>query len=112
MFAKIGAAPKAPPKPTQTTDIAAVVKTEVDRQLKTMRASMEKLQALTGERGPRDGSAMAVVRGEIGAIGDVTMTASTLTIAPTAADYNKLLTDVQNVVALLERVRDTFVARE
>jgi hypothetical protein len=102
---------KAAPK----EDIAAMVRAEVAKQIATMhkdmRNSMERLQTLAGERGPRDGAQRAVMRGELADIGDVTMTASTLAADPTMDDYNKLLTDVQAVVALLERLRDTFTVR-
>lgn len=65
---------------------------------------LERLQALTGERGARDGSMRAVTRGDLSGAGRVNLTAVELGAGPTAADYNKVVADLQTLAALLARM--------
>lgn len=90
-----------PSKPRQQAvpDIRQVVREELATMLKP---NLERLQALTGDRGNE--SMKAVTRGDLSGAGRVNITAVPLTVAPTEADFNRVVTDLKLLASLLERM--------
>lgn len=75
--------------------------------------AVEHVQILVGERGPSDGSQMAVLRGDVMGGGQPADLQSTqITAAPTAADYNKLQADIAAIHSLLSAIYNTVSAKK
>lgn len=64
----------------------------------------EKVEKFTGERGDSEKTLTAIRRGELRAFATLKMNSSTVTGAPTAADYNDLQKDVANIYQMLQRI--------
>lgn len=67
-------------------------------------AQDERAAALVGDRGRQAQELKAVLHGDAAAAGLIKLQANFVTGAPTAADYNALLTDLRAVAAVLNRM--------
>lgn len=87
-------------------DLRRLVREELALLLKN---PLEKLQAMTGERGPDDGSLKAVRRGDLARIGAVALgSAHAAGATPSAAEFNALVDDVKTLAGLIERIGQAF----
>lgn len=64
----------------------------------------EKVEKFTGERGDKEKSLTAIRRGELRTLASIRMESSTVSAAPTQADYNALQKDVANIYQALQRI--------
>jgi hypothetical protein len=71
-------------------------------------AQSERVDALLGERARDDPSLRAVIRGDAAAAGTIALQASMVTAAPTAAQYNALVHDIQALASVLNRMGASF----
>jgi len=64
----------------------------------------EKVEKLTGERGDATKSLSAIRRGELSALGSLTMLSSQIGVTPTQADFNALQSDVATIFEALSLI--------
>lgn len=93
----------------------AAMRTAIDpaQAMRKYDRAVEQVQILVGERGPSDGSEMAVRRADVmGAGKPPDLKSSQLTAAPTMADYNKLQADIAAIHSLLSAIYNTVSAKK
>lgn len=64
----------------------------------------EKVEKLTGERGDTNKTLSAIRRGELRALGSITMQSSQIAAMPTQADFNALQSDVAMIFQALSLI--------
>ena len=67
-------------------------------------AQDERAAALVGDRGRQAEDMKAVLRGDAAGAGLIKLQATHVSAAPTAAEYNALLSDVRAIAAVLARM--------
>lgn len=70
-------------------------------------SQQERLQALLGDRG-KTGDMKAITRADVAALGTINIKSVLVTAAPTAAQFNDLVTDLKTIAALLNKLGARF----
>lgn len=77
---------------------------EKDKRTATEEKRIETLQVLVGERG--DGSGKAVIHSDLEDLGKLKQQSYKIGVPPTAAEFNALQSDVQNIINLLASIAE------